>query len=76
MGDRQVAVIVGVGSGLGFALVNVLQGVLLIVWVVATMFSKSVSFSLVSLIPLPFMFIATRWAACRSCPLRLLRPGM
>ena len=51
---------------LSFALVNVLQGSLLIVWVVITMFSKSIPFSLVSLIPLPFMFIATRWFSAKA----------
>lgn len=45
----------------GFGLVNVVQGALLIVWIVYTMMSKSIPYSLVSLITLPLMFIATRW---------------
>jgi len=45
----------------GFGLVNVVQGSLLIVWIVYTMMVKSIPYSLISLITLPLMFIATRW---------------
>ncbi len=45
----------------GFGLLSVLQGALLIVWIIYTMLSLSVSFALISLITLPLMFIATRW---------------
>ncbi|MBK9053719.1 MAG: ABC transporter ATP-binding protein [Chloroflexi bacterium] len=45
----------------GFGLVNVVQGALLIVWIVYTMMVKSIPYSLISLITLPLMFIATRW---------------
>ncbi|MCP5100254.1 MAG: ABC transporter ATP-binding protein [Chloroflexi bacterium] len=46
---------------IGFGLVQVVQGILLIGWIIYTMFSKSVPFALISLITLPLMFIATRW---------------
>ena len=46
---------------MGFGLVSVIQGGLLIVWIVYNMLAKSVAFALVSLITLPLMFIATRW---------------
>lgn len=48
-------------QAIGFALLNVVQGVLLLGWIVYTMFSKNVPFSIISLITLPIMFIATRW---------------
>lgn len=46
---------------IGFGLVSVIQGVLLIIWIVITMLRKSVPFALLSLITLPLMFIATQW---------------
>ncbi len=46
---------------IGFGLVSVFQGALLIVWVVAVMFRLNAPFALISLITLPLMFIATRW---------------
>lgn len=46
---------------MGFGLVSVLQGSLLIIWVVVVMFRMSAIFAFVSLITLPLMFIATRW---------------
>ena len=49
-----------------FALVNVLQGVLLIGWVVVTMLRKNLPFAAISLITLPFMFYATRWFSARA----------
>lgn len=45
----------------GFGLVNVVQGTLLILWIIYTMMTKSVPYSLISLLTLPLMFIATRW---------------
>lgn len=45
----------------GFGLVNVVQGILLIVWIIYIMLTKSVPYSIVSLLTLPLMFIATRW---------------
>jgi ATP-binding cassette subfamily B protein len=46
---------------IGFGLVSVLQGGLLIVWVVVVMFRLNAPFALISLVTLPLMFIATRW---------------
>lgn len=46
---------------IGFGLVSVLQGVLLIVWVVVVMFRMNAPFALISLITLPLMVITTRW---------------
>lgn len=46
---------------IGFGLVSVLQGSLLIIWVVVVMFRMNAVFAFISLITLPLMFIATRW---------------
>lgn len=46
---------------IGFGLVSVFQGALLIVWVVIVMCRLNAPYALISLITLPFMFIATRW---------------
>ena len=51
---------------IGFGLISVLQGVLLIVWIVVTMFSVNAPFALVSLLPLPVMFLATRWFSSQA----------
>lgn len=51
---------------IGFGLVSVIQGALLILWIIYTMFSKSVSFALISLVTLPLMFIATRWFSTQA----------
>ncbi len=53
-------------QALAFALINVLQGGLLILWIVYTMFSKSIPFALISLLTLPAMFIATRWFSAQA----------
>src|SRR5690606_36984477 len=46
---------------ISFSLVSVLQGVLLIAWVVVIMFRMNAPFALISLITLPLMVITTRW---------------
>lgn len=46
---------------IGFGLVSVLQGILMIVWVVVVMFRMNAPFALISLITLPLMIILTRW---------------
>lgn len=46
---------------IGFGLVSVLQGGLMIAWVVVVMFQKNAPFALISLITLPLMVILTRW---------------
>jgi ATP-binding cassette subfamily B multidrug efflux pump len=51
---------------IGFGLISVFQGGLLIVWIVVTMFSVNAPFALASLIPLPVMFLATRWFSSQA----------
>ena len=51
---------------IGFGLVSVVQGALLIVWIVYTMLARSIPFALISLITLPLMFIATRWFSAQA----------
>jgi len=46
---------------IGFGLISVFQGALLIVWTVAVMFQRNAPFALISLITLPLMVITTRW---------------
>ncbi len=46
---------------MGFGIVQVLSSVLLIVWIVFTMFRDNIPFALVSLITLPLMIIFTKW---------------
>jgi ATP-binding cassette, subfamily B, multidrug efflux pump len=48
-------------QALSFALVNVLSGILLLVWVAYNMLTKSVPFALLSLIVAPIMLLATLW---------------
>jgi ATP-binding cassette subfamily B protein len=51
---------------IGFGLISVLQGALLIVWTIAVMLQKSWAFALISLVTLPFMFLATRWFSAQA----------
>ncbi len=46
---------------IGFGLVSVFQGGLLIVWTIWVMFEKSLGFALVSLVTLPLMIVVTQW---------------
>ncbi|MCC7358047.1 MAG: ABC transporter ATP-binding protein [Anaerolineales bacterium] len=48
-------------QALSFALVNVLSGLLLIVWIAYNMLTKSVPFALLSLAIVPIMAVATVW---------------
>jgi len=50
-----------INQALSFALMNVLTGILLLVWVAYTMLTKSWPFALLSLAVLPIMIIATLW---------------
>ncbi len=50
-----------INQALSFALVNVLSGALLLVWITYTMLAKSLPFALLSLVVLPVMIIATFW---------------
>ena len=46
---------------MGFGLVSVIQGALLILWIIYNMITRSWAFALISLATLPLMFVATRW---------------
>jgi ATP-binding cassette subfamily B multidrug efflux pump len=48
-------------QAIGFALINVISGILLIGWVAFNMLTKSVPFALVSLAVIPVMLLATTW---------------
>ncbi len=48
-------------QAIGFPLVSVIQGVLLIAWVAYSMLARSWAYALLSLSVMPFMFIATVW---------------
>ena len=48
-------------QSIGFPLVGVVQGVLLMVWIAANMLSKSWGYALISLVTVPLMFAATLW---------------
>ncbi|MDE3088579.1 MAG: ABC transporter ATP-binding protein [Chloroflexota bacterium] len=50
-----------VQQAIGFPLVSVIQGILLIVWIAASMLDKSWAYALISLVMVPFMFFATSW---------------
>jgi ATP-binding cassette subfamily B protein len=46
---------------IGFGLVNVVQGVLLIVWIVFTMIGRNAPLAGLTLLTLPLMIVTTRW---------------
>ena len=48
-------------QSIGFPLVGVVQGVLLMVWIAFNMLTKSWGYALVSLVTVPVMFAATLW---------------
>jgi ATP-binding cassette subfamily B protein len=50
-----------IAQALNFALVNVLSGVLLLVWIAYNMLTKSLAFGLLSLVVAPVMAYATLW---------------
>ena len=51
---------------IGFGLVSVVQGALLIVWIIYVMLAKSIPFALISLVTLPAMFWATSWFSVQA----------
>jgi ATP-binding cassette subfamily B protein len=53
-------------QALSFALVSVVQGVVLIVWIAYNMLTKSWAYALISLAVVPFMFIATSWFSSQA----------
>jgi ATP-binding cassette subfamily B protein len=48
-------------QALSFALINVLGGILLLIWIAYNMLTKSVPFALLSLVVVPIMAVATLW---------------
>jgi ATP-binding cassette subfamily B multidrug efflux pump len=55
-----------VQQAIGFPLVGVVQGVLLIVWIAYTMLTQSVVLALVALSVTPIMFVVTSWLSGRA----------
>src|SRR5215471_4583575 len=55
-----------VQQAIGFPLVGVVQGVLLIVWIAYTMLTQSVVLALVALSVTPLMFLTTSWLSGRA----------
>ena len=53
-------------QALSFALINVLSGALLIVWVANNMLAKSVAYALLSLSVVPIMIVATLWFSAQA----------
>jgi ATP-binding cassette subfamily B multidrug efflux pump len=53
-------------QAISFALVNVLSGALLLVWVAYTMLTKSVPYALLSMIVVPVMIVVTNWISGRA----------
>lgn len=53
-------------QAVGFPLVMVIQGALLIVWVTASMLTRSWAYALLSLSMMPFMFYATVWFSSQA----------
>ncbi len=53
-------------QAVSFPLVMVIQGALLIVWVTASMLTRSWAYALVSLSMMPFMFYATVWFSSQA----------
>lgn len=53
-------------QAISFALVNVVSGVLLLVWIAYNMLTASVPFALISLAMAPFMWIATKWFSAQA----------
>ena len=50
-----------ISQAISFALVNVLSGSLLLVWIAYTMLTKSLAYGLVSMVVVPVMAVATNW---------------
>jgi ATP-binding cassette subfamily B protein len=55
-----------IGQAFNFALVNVVSGVLLLLWTTYNMLAKNVPFALISLVAVPAMIIATLWFSSQA----------
>lgn len=55
-----------INQAISFALVNVLSGSLLLVWIAYNMLHKSVAYGLLSMLVVPLMILATNWVSGRA----------
>jgi ATP-binding cassette subfamily B protein len=55
-----------IGQALNFALVNVVSGTLLLIWIGYNMLSKSLSFALISMAVVPVMAVTTVWFSSQA----------
>src|SRR5450756_983241 len=55
-----------INQAISFALVNVLSGSLLLVWIAYNMLHKSVAYGLISMLVVPLMILATNWVSGRA----------
>ena len=55
-----------IGQAFNFALMNVISGAVLLVWISYNMLSKNVTFALLSMAVTPFMVIATVWFSAQA----------
>jgi len=55
-----------INQAISFALVNVLSGVLLLVWVAYTMLHKNVAYAVISMLVVPLMLVMTNWVSERA----------
>ncbi len=55
-----------IGQAVNFALINVVSGVLLLVWIAYTMLTKNLAFALLSMAVVPFMVVATVWFSSQA----------
>ncbi|MDR3576811.1 MAG: ABC transporter ATP-binding protein [Anaerolineaceae bacterium] len=51
---------------INFVLVNLLSGVVLIIWVTIKMFTVSVPYALISMVVVPFMVVTTLWLSAQA----------
>ncbi len=55
-----------IGQAVNFALMNVVSGVILLVWIAYNMLTKNVTFALLSMAVTPFMVLATVWFSSQA----------
>jgi ATP-binding cassette, subfamily B, multidrug efflux pump len=55
-----------IGQAFNFALINVVSGALLLVWIAYNMLTRSVPFALISLVAVPAMAVATVWFSSQA----------
>ncbi len=55
-----------IGQAVNFALLNVLTGVVLLVWIIYTMLARNLAFALLSMAVTPLMVVATVWFSTQA----------